>query len=173
MFVFRRDLGEEGIVGFDESKWASKELYLKYALLFFETASILDEELFPIVPDGGSRARKLLLAHHDDFAAMCRMCDVFGIEVERRQLMFEVGVGLDGVMCISIHFVFIFSIFISPGAHGNDCEKLPRLRAQHPSLVQPQDRREAAPLRALFQGRWWPSVRVLGCLLLWEGVPAC
>jgi hypothetical protein len=93
IMIFRRDIGsDERLPSYDPLKWCSEEMYAKYALLLLETSDILHEEMAHIVPDAGSRARRLLVAHHDDFAAMCRMCDLFGIEVDRRRLMVEVGV---------------------------------------------------------------------------------
>ena len=93
IMIFHRGLGsDERLPCYDPLKWCSEDMYAKYALLLLETSDILHEEMAHIVPDAGSRARRLLVAHHDDFAAMCRMCDLFGIEVDRRRLMVEVGV---------------------------------------------------------------------------------
>ena len=96
ILIFRREIDIDGHPRkreYDSRKWDTRETYEHYARLHTEIPRIIREEsaVYGVHPNIEATVHKILFAHHDDFAAMCRMFDLFGLDAftDKRTLMFK------------------------------------------------------------------------------------
>ena len=96
IMLFRREIDSSGPIHmreYDAGKWDSRETYEQYAMLHLDVPILMKEEsaVYGVHPDIEDVVHRILFTHHDDFASICRMVDIFdlGAFTDKRTLMFH------------------------------------------------------------------------------------
>ena len=84
IMLFRREIDSSGPMSmreYDSRKWDSRETYEHYTMLHAEIPDMMKEQtaMLDAFPDIETVLHKILIAHHDDFASICRMSDIFNL----------------------------------------------------------------------------------------------